>query len=28
MLNDSGMVVGNDRVQRIWYREGLNVNQH
>ena len=22
MLNDSGMVVGKDRVQRIWRREG------
>jgi putative transposase len=23
MLNDSGMVVGKDRVQRVWRREGL-----
>jgi transposase InsO family protein len=27
MLNDSGMVVGKDRVQRIWRREGLKVPQ-
>ena len=27
MLNDSGMVVGKDRVQRIWRREGLRVPQ-
>ena len=27
LLNDSGMVVGKDRVQRIWYREGLKVPQ-
>ena len=27
MLNDSGMVVGKDRVQRIWRREGLRVLQ-
>ena len=25
MLNDSGIVVGKDRVQRIWRREGLKV---
>ncbi|MEI8178859.1 IS3 family transposase [Aestuariivirga sp.] len=27
MLNDSGMAVGKDRVQRIWRREGLRVPQ-
>jgi putative transposase len=27
LLNDSGMVVGKDRVQRIWRREGLKVPQ-
>jgi transposase InsO family protein len=27
LLNDSGMVVGKDRVQRIWHREGLKVPQ-
>ena len=27
MLNDSGMTVGKDRVQRIWRREGLRVPQ-
>jgi transposase InsO family protein len=27
VLNDSGMVVGKDRVQRIWRREGLKVPQ-
>jgi putative transposase len=27
MLNDSGMAVGKDRVQRIWRREGLKVPQ-
>jgi transposase InsO family protein len=27
LLNDSGMAVGKDRVQRIWYREGLKVPQ-
>ena len=27
MLNNSGMVVGKDRVQRIWRREGLKVPQ-
>lgn len=25
MLNDSGIVVGKDRVQRIWRREGLKI---
>lgn len=27
MLNDSGIIVGKDRVQRIWRREGLRVPQ-
>lgn len=27
MMNDTGMVVGKDRVQRIWRREGLKVPQ-
>ena len=27
MLNDSGIMVGKDRVQRIWRREGLRVPQ-
>ena len=27
MLNDSGMAVGKERVQRIWRREGLRVPQ-
>ena len=27
LLNESGMVVGKDRVQRIWRREGLKVPQ-
>ena len=27
LLNDSGIVVGKDRVQRIWRREGLKVPQ-
>ena len=27
MLNDSGMALGKDRVQRIWRREGLRVPQ-
>jgi putative transposase len=27
MLNDSGMVAGKDRVQRIWRHEGLKVPQ-
>ena len=27
MLNESGMVVGKDRAQRIWRREGLKVPQ-
>jgi putative transposase len=27
MLNDSGMVTGKDRIQRIWRREGLKVQQ-
>ena len=27
MLNDSGIMAGKDRVQRIWRREGLRVPQ-
>ena len=27
MLNDSGVVVGKEQVQRIWRREGLRVPQ-